>query len=258
MPDEPRTAESADPPPQNIYDDPTFFAGYATLERFGEGWTTAVEHADFMALLPDPRGSRVLDLGCGSGQLAHHLAKAGAEEVVGVDISTRMLAIARAERAHPKVAYFQRPLETLDFAGERFELIVSSLAFHYVADYRGLVGRIGRWLVPGGVLLFTTEHPIYTAGDPRQGWATDAAGRRLHWALDGYADEGLRHKRWYVDDVHKYHRTVATLLNGLLDAGLAIERVLEPMPSAEEVAARADWADERRRPIFLLVRARKA
>src|SRR5262249_60794791 len=72
--------------PQNIYDDPEFLAGYATLERFGPGWTRAVEHADFMGLLPDVEGKRVLDLGCGLGQLALYLAERGAAKVVGVHL----------------------------------------------------------------------------------------------------------------------------------------------------------------------------
>src|SRR3712207_7120195 len=44
--------------PQNIYDDPRFFAGYSHLERFGSGWTKAVEHASFLGLLPDVEGKR--------------------------------------------------------------------------------------------------------------------------------------------------------------------------------------------------------
>src|SRR5262245_45018634 len=86
--------------PQNIYDDPAFFAGYSTLERFGAGWERAAELADLLALLPEIDSRRVLDLGCGAGQLARHLATMGAADVVGVDVSERMLALARAEWAH--------------------------------------------------------------------------------------------------------------------------------------------------------------
>ena len=93
----------ADAEPQNIYDDPAFFAGYSTLERFGTGWERAVEHADLLALLPGVDGGRVLDLGCGAGQLAYHLATIGATEVVGIDVSERMLTLARSDRAHPRV-----------------------------------------------------------------------------------------------------------------------------------------------------------
>jgi 2-polyprenyl-3-methyl-5-hydroxy-6-metoxy-1,4-benzoquinol methylase len=64
--------------PQNIYDDARFFAGYSSLERFGAGWQQAMEHDDLVGLLPSVAGRRVLDLGCGAGQLAHHLATSGA------------------------------------------------------------------------------------------------------------------------------------------------------------------------------------
>lgn len=245
-------------PPQNIYDDPDFLAGYSRLERFGPGWTRAVEHGDFMRLLPDVEGKRALDLGCGMGQLAAHLAGAGASEVIGVDISERMLALAAAEHAHPRVTYLRESIEVAAFPAGRFDLVASSLAFHYVEDYPGLVRRIARWLAPGGVLVYSTEHPIYTAVDPATGWVLDPEGRRMHWALDRYADEGWREQHWFVEGVRKYHRTMATLVNGLVDAGLVVERVLEPIPDAETLRRRPDFADEHRRPTFLLVRAAKA
>jgi len=245
-------------PPQNIYDDPAFLAGYSTLERFGAGWTRAVEHGDLLGLLPDLRGCRALDLGCGAGQLAHHLATHGADEVVATDVSERMLALAREQWAHPRVRYERLAMEDAAFPAERFDLVVSSLAIHYVEDYSGLMARIARWLVPGGVLVYSTEHPIYTGrmagGD---GWAVDAAGRRIGWGLDRYAAEGVREEAWFVPGVRKAHRTLATLVNGLLEAGLALERLLEPMPGAEWLRAHPQAADELRRPVFLLIRARK-
>ncbi len=247
-----------DDDPQNVYDDPAFFAGYSTLERFGAGWDRAMEHADLLALLPDVDGRRVLDLGCGAGQLARHLASRGAAEVVGVDVSERMLELARAQWAHPRVTYVHGALETLAFPPSRFDLAVSSLVFHYVEDYRGLVARIAGWLAPGGVLVYSTEHPIYTARLPGDGWVLDEAGRRTRWALDRYSDEGPRDETWFVSGVRKVHRTLSTLVNGLLDAGLVVERVVEPVPSERWLSDHPQHADERRRPVFLLIRARKA
>lgn len=243
--------------PQNIYDDPGFFAGYSTLERFGAGWERAMEHADVLALLPEVDGRRVLDLGCGAGQLARHLATAGAAEVVGVDVSERMLALARAEWAHPRVTYRREAVEAVAFPSARFDLVVSSLVFHYVDDYPGLVARIAGWLAPGGVLVYSTEHPIFTARLPGDGWVLDDAGRRARVSLDRYADEGAREETWFVPRVRKVHRMLATLLNGLLDAGLVIERVVEPMPSEQWLHDHPQFRDERRRPMFLLVRACK-
>ena len=242
--------------PQNIYDDPDFFAGYSSLERFGVGWERVSEHADLLALLPDVKDGRVLDLGCGAGQLARYLATRGAAEVIGVDVSERMLELARAQWAHPRVSYQRMAIEEQAFAPGRFDLVVSVLALHYVDDYRGLIGRIATWLTPGGVLVYSTEHPIYTARLPYDGWIEHDVGRK-RWALNDYMEEGPRDETWYVPGVRKVHRTMATLINGLVDAGLELERVVEPTPSAEWLERRPSMRDERRRPMFLLVRARK-
>ncbi|MBM3944013.1 MAG: class I SAM-dependent methyltransferase [SAR202 cluster bacterium] len=243
--------------PQNIYDDPEFFAGYSTLERFGEGWEKAGERAEFLGLLPDVKGLRVLDLGCGAGQLSRYLAEQGAASVVGVDLSEKMLELARAKWAHPRVTYQRDALETASFPNGSFDLVVSSLAFHYVEDYVGLVRRIAGWLRPGGALVFSTEHPVFTARLPGDGWVSGGEGGGRRWAIDRYADEGPRQENWFVRGVRKAHRTFATLVNGLLDAGLAIERVVEPVASEQWLRDHPDWPDEWRRPTFLLVRARK-
>jgi SAM-dependent methyltransferase len=245
-------------PPQNIYDDPSFFAGYSQLERFGAGWTKAFEYPSFMALLPEISGGRVLDLGCGAGRLAHYLAERGAVDVIGVDLSERMLELAVAECSHPRVTYLRDSIETVAFPTDRFDLVVSSLAFHYVSDYQGLCRRIASWLIPGGVLVFSTEHPIYLTRATPEGWVLNASGEPQYWAMNRYGDEGLREEHWFVDGVQKYHRMQSTLLNGLIDAGLSIERVVEPMPDVDALARHPEWGIESGRPFCLLIRARKA
>src|SRR5215475_6099292 len=216
--------------PQNIYDDPEFFAGYKTLERFGAGWERAAEHADLLSLLPEVKGRRVLDLGCGVGQLARHFATKGAAEVLGVDLSERMLALARTEWAHPRVTYLRTAVEEAVFPPGRFDLVVSSLVLHYVDDYRGLIARIAGWLTPGGHLVYSTEHPIFTARLPGDGWVLDEAGKRTRWAVDRYSDEGARDETWFVSGVRKVHRTMATLHIRPVPAGLTAERITETAP----------------------------
>jgi 2-polyprenyl-3-methyl-5-hydroxy-6-metoxy-1,4-benzoquinol methylase len=248
---------TANPSPQNIYDDPAFFAGYTRLERFGAGWTKAYEYPAFMSLLPDPAGLRALDLGCGAGRLAHHLAESGAAEVIGVDLSERMLEVARAECSHPKLTFQRASMEEAAFPSGRFDLVVSSFAFHYVPDFSGLARRISDWLSPGGILVFSNEHPVYLSRAAADGWVRDAARTPQHWALSRYGEEGLREESWIADGVQKYHRMVSTILNDLIEAGFVIERVLEPMPDEATLRQRPAWVHERHRPFCLLVRARK-
>src|SRR5262249_56905225 len=113
------------------------------------------------ALLPAVGARRALALGCGAGQLAYHLAERGAADVIGIDISERMLGLARGERSHPRLRYLRMAIEQAAFGPRRFDLVVSSLAIHYVADYCGLVQRIACWLGAGGIVVYSTDPPVY-------------------------------------------------------------------------------------------------
>ena len=216
-----------------------------------------MEHGPLTEMMGDVRGKRVLDIGCGGGQLAYYLAEAGAAHVTANDASERMLAVARAQRSHPRVTYERVSMEDADYSAGAFDLVVSSLAFHYVSDYAGLVGRIARWLAVDGQLVFSTEHPIYAARSTDEGWVSDDDGRSLGWAVDDYAVEGLRERTWFIGGVHRYHRMLSTILNGLIEAGFAIERIEESWPTEAWLRAHPQDAEELRRPMFLLVRARK-
>jgi SAM-dependent methyltransferase len=135
-----------------------------------------------------------------------------------------------------------------------FDLVYSSLALHYVDDLETLMAKVYRSLVPGGSLVVSVEHPIFTA--PAQpGWSVDAAGRKT-WPVDGYLDEGPRSTDWLAKGVIKQHRTLATYVNMLLRLGFTLSHVEEWGPTADQIAARPNLADERERPPFLLVAAK--
>jgi hypothetical protein len=82
----------------------------------------------------------------------------------------------------------------------------------------------------------------------------DAQGRKS-WPLDSYQREGPRATNWLAEAVVKQHRTKGTLLNTLLKAGFRVAHVQEWGPSDEQVAAMASLAEERERPMMLLVAA---
>lgn len=241
---------------QNIYDDAGFFQNYSQLPRSLHGLAGAPEWASLQRLLPPMRGLSVLDLGCGFGWFCRWAAEQGAANVLGIDVSEQMLARARAETSSPAIAYQRADLEQFALKQGAFDLAYSSLAFHYLSDLGGLLTRVHAALRPGGALVCSVEHPMMTA--PRhQGWTEDAS-RLPTWPLSAYLDEGPRSTDWLAKGVIKQHRTIATYLALLSQAGFALTSLVEWGPSPEQVAANPDWAKERERPPFLLLACRRA
>ncbi len=126
-----------------------------------------------------------------------------------------------------------------------------------IADWHGLCRELAAWVAPGGHFTYSTEHPVYLSLAAEAGWLDPSPAATPAWGLTRCGDEGERTERWIVDGVRKYHRMVSTQLNGLIAAGFAIERVLEPMPTPAMLEAHPEWAIEANRPFALLVRARR-
>jgi SAM-dependent methyltransferase len=241
---------------QNKYDEPKFFAEYSSMPRSVDGLDEAGEWHAFRGLLPDLQGKRVLDLGCGFGWHCRYAREQQARSVVGVDLSEKMLARARASTGDPGIEYRRSAIEDIDFPADAFNVVISSLALHYVERFDLVCEKVCRWLEAEGTFVLSVEHPVVTAR-AAQDWHHGPDGERLHWPVDDYQREGQRRARWLESDVVKYHRTLATYVNTLIDSGLRVTRLLEPEPPAEMLAERPDWQDERRRPLFLLLAALK-
>ena len=243
---------------QNIYDNPVFFRNYTSLRKSELNYNTLLEQPAMAELLPDLTGRRVLDLGCGCGQNCFQFAELGAEKVIGVDISERMLAVARREAAHPKITYYRRSMSDLSGFKGPFDLVYSSLAFHYVENFERLIKECSRLLSPGGELLFSQEHPIVTATKDYGGhFNCDASGKEVSFTFSDYGCSGKRENFWFVDGVMSYHRTMGEILTTVARAGFRIEVVCEPTPKKWATEKMPALEKEWIKPIFLLVRARK-
>lgn len=240
---------------QNIYDNPDFFAGYSRLPRQVQGLDGAPEWPAIRALLPDVAGRRVADLGCGFGWTARWFRQQGAVSVLGLDLSRKMIDRARADTDDAAIDYRIADLEHLDLPAAAFDLVYSALAFHYVQDFGRLIRSIHAVLVPGGDLVFTIEHPIFMAA-AHPHWLRDEDGRQT-WPVNGYSIEGERRTDWFAKGVLKYHRTLTTTVNTLLGAGFQLRRIEEFAPRPDQIAAMPELAEERERPMMLLVAAQR-
>lgn len=240
---------------ENKYDEDLFFKKYAQMNRSKDGLKGAGEWSQFKKLLPDFSGKNVLDLGCGYGWHCKYAAEHGAAHVIGTDLSQKMLAQATLLNASECIEYRCAAMEDLKFQEACFDVVVSSLAFHYIKDFASLVHNISGWLKPGGSFVFSAEHPVFTAYGT-QDWVYDKNGRILHFPVDNYYYEGRREAVFLGEKVVKYHRTLTTYLNTLLSNGFEILQVVEPKPP-EEMLTQPGMADEMRRPMMLLVSAVK-
>lgn len=232
----------------NLYDSPDFFAAYAQMGRSRDGLAGAGEWQQLRALFPDVQDRAVLDLGCGYGWHCRYAADMGASAVTGIDLSARMIAQAQCRNAAPVITYRRCDLMDYEYPPASFDLVVSNLVLHYIADLQSVYRLIHRTLRPGGVFLMNIEHPTFTAG-VRQQFAPDGT-----WPVDGYFMPGERQTEFLGHTVTKQHHTLTQILMGLLNAGFTLEAVEEAMPPE---AWRSVMPEEMRRPMMLLVRARK-
>ncbi|HWV01677.1 MAG TPA: class I SAM-dependent methyltransferase [Devosia sp.] len=241
---------------QNVYDDQAFFAGYSDFPRSRLGLIGTAEWPSFRALLPAIAGKRAVELGCGFGHLARWLAGEGARSVLALDLSEKMLSEARAATEDAAVEYRRADLDTLVLEPQSTDLVVSSMTLHYVADFERIARMLHAALVPGGDLVFSVEHPVYSARAVPE-WVRADDGREA-FAIADYSVEGPRRTNWIVDGVVKYHRTIATMLNTFMASGFICRGIDEWRPSEPQLEAHPEWrAPELARPMFLIVAMHK-
>lgn len=240
---------------ENKYDNERFFQKYSEMTRSKKGLEGAGEWSELQKILPDFHKKKVLDLGCGYGWHCKYAADHGAEYVLGLDISHKMLAVAKERNSAPQIDYQCIAMEDLSFPDRTFDVVLSSLAFHYVRDFGMLLNNISKWLKSGGEFVFSVEHPVFTSYGT-QDWYYDANGNILHFPVDNYYYEGKREAIFLGEQVIKYHRTLTTYLNTLLQNGFELQHIIEPQPP-EEMLDIEGMKDELRRPMMLLVSAKR-
>ena len=243
---------------KNVYDNDEFFNSYAELRKNENSHNTVIEQPAMKKLLLDVKGKRVLELGCGCGGNARYFAENGAVGVVAIDLSEKMLQVAKLENSHPCVDYFQMDMADIGKLEGKFDLVYSSLAFHYVEDFQKLMMDISGLLNDGGTLLFSQEHPLTTSTFDGLGhFNKNEDGEYISYTLSNYRQGGKRVINWFIDGVVKYHRPFSEVISAIIDTGLRITAISEPVPTPEIIEKVPKMAKELIKPSFLIIRAEK-
>lgn len=241
---------------ENIYDDEVFFEKYSQMDRSVKGLDGAGEWHILKEVLPDFKNKCVLDIGCGYGWHAMYAINQGAKKVVAFDQSSKMINAAITKNSHPDITYHCCSFQEFSARAKSFDIVIASLMLHYLPSYDEFLSQVSRWLKKDGILVFNVEHPVYTAkGD--QDFDYDDNGKIRHFPVDNYYLEGERVAVFLGEKMTKYHRTLSTYLKGLLKNNYEILVVEEPTVSDEALAMHPGLKDELRRPMMLIISARK-
>jgi ubiquinone/menaquinone biosynthesis C-methylase UbiE len=143
-----------------------------------------VEKEAFFALLPGLAGCRVLEVGCGTGNLSLALAQQGAR-VVGVDVSGPMLAAAqgRARQQGFFLNWIRGLAGALPCPGNRFDGVISVLALDFMADRPGVMREMVRVLRPGGFLglALLNRYSLWTLTRIIRAWFKPSLWRQVRF-----------------------------------------------------------------------------
>lgn len=239
----------------NIYDDDTFFKAYSNMSRSKGGLTAAGEWHQLQRLFPNLKNKRVLDLGCGYGWHCKYAIETGADSVLGIDGSSKMIETAKRINQDGQIEYRVCNIEEYDYPNNQFDLVISNLVLHYIANLKEVYQNVYKTLKTGGLFLFNIEHPCFTAGI-NEDWIYDSNGKALYWAIDNYFYSGERKTNFLDKEVIKQHHTLTQILNSLLQCGFEIKAIEEAMPP-ENMRELPEMENEMRRPMMLLIKAQK-
>lgn len=194
-------------------------------------------------------GSRVLDCGCGEGRFCRLLLRHGASYVLGVDLCPTMIEAAEQLRSGLD-EYRVADVQNLEFLPDQtFDLAVSYLNQCDVRNFDANNRELFRILRPGKRLVVANVHPMRSAAGP---WITDEIGRKIHFILDRYLDEGPRHWKMLGLELTNFHRSLSTCINGFRNAGFIIDRIIEPTVTPDNLRQYPELDDELRVPNFII------
>lgn len=199
---------------------------------------------------------RVLDMGCGEGQVARAAARRESRPVVGVEPAWAQVRAA-AERGGD-VAYARGRGEALPFPDGAFDAVVACLVLEHTDDIGPVVGEVARVLEPGGRFVLFTNHPLFQT--PGSGWIDDQVldPPEQYWRVGEYLTETVTLEQVDAEVVLPFaHRTLSHYVNALAGSGLLITRMEEPAPPAGFLAQDLHYAAAATIPRLLALRADK-
>lgn len=231
------------------------------IEGFTDGADPEyVEQIVPMAIADLAGYSRILDVGCGDGQIGRALSKAHGCRVVGIDPTWNQITVARdrSERSASSMPVAQAGADRLPFADESFDAVVACLVFEHIREVDSAIGEVARVLRPGGRFSFFLNHPLLQT--PGSGWIDDQIldPPEQYWRIGPYLIEEES-----VEEVEKdvfipfIHRPLSRYVGAMVRTGLVVTGMSEPAPPPGFLARATEYEAASTIPRLLHLQAEK-
>ncbi len=237
----------------------TWYAGW--VGKHGSNYHRQVFIPTALDLLSPGMGERILDIGCGSGVLAPHVAAAGAH-YTGIDKSSRLVGIAR--RNHGRSGRFHvcdaACLATApEIAGGIYDAAMFMMSIQDIAPLDAALRSVGEALRPNGRIVMIMMHPCFRV--PRQsGWGYDAQRRLQFRRIDRYLsplEVPMKEHGGGLKATVSFHRPLEAYVNGLREQRFSVDALREIAVEDAGLSqpGKAERAAFREIPMFLALRA---
>ena len=198
---------------------------------------------------------RVLDLGCGDGQIARALAAQGSD-VLGVDPTQLHIDTAIERGGGPR--YLLGGATDIPADDNSFDAVVACLVFEHIDEMDEAMTEVARVLKPQGQFSFFLNHPLLQT--PGSGWIDDHIidPPEQYWRIGPYLVETESIEEVEKDVYIRFiHRPLSRYVNALIANGMTLERMLEPSPPAGFLARAPEYALAHTVPRLLYLRSTK-
>jgi SAM-dependent methyltransferase len=196
---------------------------------------------------------RVLDVGCGEGQLARRLAALGAT-VVGLDPTASQVDEAACRGGGP--AYARAGADRLPCRDAAFDAAVMCLVIEHIEPIEPAIAEIARVLEPNGVFLLLLNHPLLQT--PESGWVDDHILGEQYWRVGPYLPDDARMEEVAPGvELPFMHRPLYRYIRAMGQVGLLTEDMEEPPPPPGFLDAAWEYREAATIPRLMALRARK-
>lgn len=202
---------------------PRFF-GRTSLPTYGPFAPSENE----LNLFGEVSNLKVLDIGCGSGHSLEYMATRGVSELWGIDLSDAQITAARnlLETHNSILKLFQGPMEKdPGIPHNYFDIVYSIYAIGWTVDLRTTLQNVNNYLKPGGIFIFSWEHPIHNRIKYKG---------QSYVVKRSYHEEGLQQSEAWNSHAIMNQSKLSTYINELIHSGFQIGKVIEEVVIAEE------------------------